>query len=280
MEQREPVQKLKPIVLKELIADKSPKLASRIPGFVYRYLNYKLHIKEVNQIIRDYGHLTGVEFCDAVISDFKIKFDFHGLNNLPGEGRYIFASNHPLGGFDGLLLLSQVTHQMGPSKFLVRDELTKIPPLAPVFVPINKHGSQRKAAKVIQDAYESDNQILIFPSGLASRRINGKVVDLAWHKHFIQKSIQYQRDVIPVHISGRNSGFFYRFANFRKFIGLKFNIEMFFLPDETFKQRGKEVSITFGEPISWQTFSKEKSQNNWAAWVKSKVYDMAPSTQK
>jgi putative hemolysin len=280
MEQREPVHKLKPIVLKELIAEKSAKLASRIPGFLYRYLNYKLHVAEANQIIRNYGHLTGVAFADAVIRDFEIKFSFHGIENLPDKGRYIFASNHPLGGFDGVLLLSQVTHQMGPSKFLVRDELTKIPPLAPVFVPINKHGSQRKAAKLIQEAYESDNQILIFPSGLASRRIKGKIVDLNWHKHFIQKSIQYQRDVIPVHISGRNSGFFYWLANFRKFIGLKFNIEMFLLPDETFKQRGKEISITFGEPIPWQTFTKEKPQNTWAAWVKAKVYDMAPNAQK
>ena len=280
MEQREPVNKLKPIVLKELIAEKSAKLASRIPGFIYRYLNYKLHIAEVNKIIGNYGHLTGVDFCDAVIQDFNIKFSFHGLENLPNEGRYIFASNHPLGGFDGLLLMSQVTHQVGPSKFLVRDELTKIPPLAPVFVPINKHGSQRNAARLIQEAYESDYQILIFPSGLASRRIKGKIVDLDWHKHFIQKSIQYQRDVIPVHISGRNSGFFYRLANFRKFIGLKFNIEMFFLPDETFKQRGKEISITFGKPISWETFTKDKSQNEWAASVKSIVYNMAPKAQK
>ena len=105
-------------------------------------------------------------------------------------------------------------------------------------------------------------------------------MDLDWHKHFIQKSIQYQRDVIPVHISGRNSGFFYRLANFRKFIGLKFNIEMFFLPDETFKQRGKEISITFGKPISWGTFTKDKSQNEWAASVKSIVYNMAPKAQK
>jgi len=280
MEQREPVQKLKPIVLKELIAEKNVKLASRIPGFVYRYLNYKLHIPEVNKIIRNYGHLSGVAFADAVIQDFEIKFSFRGTNNLPQEGRYIFASNHPLGGFDGILLLSQVTHQIGPSKFLVRDELTKIPPLAPVFVPINKHGSQRNAAKLIQDAYESDEQILIFPSGLASRRNKGKIIDLAWHKHFIQKSVQYHRDIIPVHISGRNSGFFYWLANFRKFIGMKFNIEMFFLPDETFKQRGKEIIITFGKPISWQTFTHEKTQSGWAAWVKSKVYDMAPTAQK
>ncbi|GET30144.1 1-acyl-sn-glycerol-3-phosphate acyltransferase [Prolixibacter sp. SD074] len=280
MEQRDPVQKLKPIVLKELIAEKSAKLASRIPGFLYRYLNNKLHIDEVNQLIRNYGHLTGVAFADAVIRDFEIKFNFHGTENLPDKGRYIFASNHPLGGFDGILLLSQVTHQMGPSKFLVRDELTKIPPLAPVFVPINKHGSQRNAANLIQEAYESDNQILIFPSGLASRRINRKIVDLNWHKHFIQKSIQYQRDVIPVHISGRNSRFFYRLANFRKFIGLKFNIEMFFLPDETFKQKRKEISITFGKPIPWQAFTQEKSQNAWAAWVKGRVYDMAPNAQK
>ena len=199
---------LKEIVLKELVAEKNPRLAVRIPGFVYGMMNRLLHIREVNEIIRLYGHLTGVPFIEATLGYFNVKVEHKGEEHLPAAGRYIFASNHPLGGFDGLMLIKVVSDYLGSSLFLVRDELTKIPPLAGLFIPINKFGDQRHSAGLINDAYHSDSQVLIFPAGLASRKINGKIVDLAWQKHFIQKSIEHQRDVVPVFISGQNSRFF------------------------------------------------------------------------
>jgi len=269
-----PVPALNKIVLKDLVAEKNPKLAKKLPGFVYGFFNRLLHIREINEIIRDYGHLSGIPFVEAVLDHFDVKFIFRGVENLPKEGRFIFASNHPLGGFDGLLLISGVTKQMGRSLFLVRDELTKIPPLKELFIPINKFGSQHGTISLISDAYKSDAQILIFPAGLASRKIKGHIADLAWQKHFIQKSIEFQRNVIPVHIEGKNSAFFYWLANFRKRIGIKLNIEMFLLPDELFKNRGKTFIITFGKPMDWRTFDHSKSPLGWAAFVKEIVYDL------
>ena len=52
----------------------------------------------------------------------------------------------------------------------------------------------------------------------------------------------------------------------------KLNIEMFFLADEMFKQKGKNFTIKIGKPIPWQTFNKSKSQTQWAQWVKEIVY--------
>jgi putative hemolysin len=163
---------------------------------------------------------------------------------------------------------------MGPALFLVRDELTKIPPLKELFIPINKYGNQRSSISQINTAYESDKQVLIFPSGLASRRKKGVVSDLEWHKHFIQKSVEHQRDVIPVFMSGQNSNFFYWFCNFRKFIGMKLGIEMLLLPDEMFRQRGRNFTITFGKPIPWQTFDHTKTPTQWAEEVKKVVYEL------
>lgn len=280
MNNEKPVSVLNPIVLKDLVAEKNPKLARRLPGLVYGLMNRLLHIRDVNEIIRQFGHLSGIPFVEAVLIHFDVKFIFKGIENLPKEGRYIFASNHPLGGFDGLLLISGVTKQMGRSLFLVRDELTKIPPLKELFIPINKFGDQHRSALLINDAYKSDAQILVFPSGLASRMINGQITDLAWQKHFIVKSIEYQRDVIPVHIEGKNSGFFYWLANFRQRIGIKLNIEMFLLPDELFKNRGKTFTISFGKPIAWKTFDHSKSAIEWSAYVKDIVYDAIDKTKK
>jgi len=280
MENDKDVILLKPIVLKELIAEKNSKLASRIPGFVYGLMNRLLHIREINEIIRRYGHLQGVPFIEAVLQYFDVKVVIHGAENIPASGQYIFASNHPLGGFDGLMLIKAVTDHIGKSLFLVRDELTKIPPLASLFIPINKFGDQRQSASRINEAYDSDNQILIFPSGLASRKIKGKIVDLTWQKHFIQKSVEHHRDVIPVYINGKNSWFFYWLANFRKKIGIRINIEMFLLSDELFKNRGKTFVISFGKPIPWNRFDHTKSAIDWAGIVKDIVYELSDKRNK
>jgi len=280
MESERVASALKPIVLRELIAEKNSKLAARIPGFVYALINRLLHIREINEIIKKYGHLKGVPFIEAVLQYFDVKLKLNGEKNLPVSGQYIFASNHPLGGFDGLMLIKAVSDQMGKSLFLVRDELTKIPPLAELFIPINKFGDQRRSASLINEAYESESQILIFPAGLASRKIKGKIVDLSWQKHFIQKSVEHHRDVIPVYINGKNSWFFYWLANFRKKIGIRINIEMFLLSDELFKNRGKTFVISFGKPIPWSRFDHTKSQVEWAGIVKSIVYELSNYSNK
>lgn len=275
MESEKDVSLLKPIVLRELIAEKNSKLAGRIPRFVYGLVNRLLHIREINEIIRRYGHLKGVPFIEAVLLYFEVKVEHRGEENLPASGQYIFASNHPLGGFDGLMLIKVVSDHMGKSLFLVRDELTKIPPLKKLFIPINKFGDQRRSASLINEAYDSDSQILIFPAGLASRKIKGKIADLTWQKHFIQKSIEHHRDVVPVYISGKNSWFFYWLANFRKRIGIRMNIEMFLLSDELFKNRGKTFVISFGKPIPWSRFDRTRSHAEWAGTVKEVVYELA-----
>ena len=271
---------LKPIVLKELIAEKNSKLAARLPRFVYRLMNRLLHIDEVNEIIRKYGHLKGIPFIEAVLEYFEVKVIFNGEENLPDEGKYIFASNHPLGGFDGLMLIKCVTDHLGKSLFLVRDELTKIPPLAELFIPINKFGDQRRSASLINSAYESDSQIIIFPAGLASRKIKDQIIDLPWQKHFIQKSVEHHRDIIPVFISGQNSRLFYWIANFRKWIGIRINVEMFLLSDELFKNKSKTFMISFGKPIPWTQFDRTQSPMEWAGKVKEVVYELAGKTNK
>ncbi|MEN6454766.1 MAG: 1-acyl-sn-glycerol-3-phosphate acyltransferase [Prolixibacteraceae bacterium] len=266
---------IKPIDIKALFAEKNPRLARFIPGFIYRYINHIMHIHEVNEIIEKYGNLHGIDFVRNVVKYFNVTQEVVGMENVPAQGRFIFASNHPLGGFDSLLLMSNVHDRAGELRFLVNDVLMKISPLQDVFAPINKHGiNSRSATRYIEEQYRSDVQILIFPSGLASRKIHGKITDTEWHKHFIQKAIEYQRDVIPVHISGQNSNFFYNLANIRKLLGIKWNLEMFFLSDETFSHKNRKFTITFGKPISFRHFDKSKTPQQWAEEVRRIVYSL------
>jgi len=211
-----------------------------------------------------------------LIGYFDLNLELVNEENIPAEGRYIFASNHPLGGLDGICLSAIIGGRFdGKIRYLVNDLLLYLSNLRSIFVPINKHGAQgKKNAELIEKAYASDNQIITFPAGLCSRKQNGKIQDTEWKKSFIQKAVEYRRDIVPVFFEGRNSNFFYRLANMRKALGIKMNYEMIYLPDEMFKSKHKTYSIHFGKPIPWQTFDSSRKPAEWAEWVKEIVYNL------
>jgi putative hemolysin len=263
------------IDVENVLFSKNPALARTVPGFVVNYLKRIVHQDELNVFLGKYGHLKDAELIAAGLSHFEIKFRVKGSENIPSKGRFIFVSNHPLGGLDGLVFIYELSKHFTDIKFPVNDILTNIKNLSGIFLPVNKHGVQgREAARLIEEAYSSEGQILYFPAGLCSRKRSGVVKDLQWHKSFITKSIQHKRDVVPAFFSGRNSNFFYNLANLRKLFGIKANVEMLYLADEMFKQKDKEINLVFGEPIPWETFDKRRSAPEWAEWVKSKSYDL------
>ncbi|PLX03056.1 MAG: glycerol acyltransferase [Marinilabiliales bacterium] len=264
------------IDIDQIIKSKNPGLYKMLPGFIIRYIKKILHQDDNNYYLRKYRDKKGKDFSEAILNDWNIKTKAEGEENIPDEGRFVFAANHPLGGIESLAFMKVVQEHYPNIKFPVNDILLNLEPFDEIFLPINKHGSQSKlAAQKIDEAYASGAQICFFPAGLVSRKIKGKVIDLEWKKSFISKAIQHKRDIIPVHISGRNSNFFYRLGNFRKFIGIKANIEMFYLANELYKHKNTTLTIRFGKPISHTMLTKEKNHKEWAQYVKNKCYDLA-----
>jgi 1-acyl-sn-glycerol-3-phosphate acyltransferase len=263
------------IDVEKVLDSKNPALRKTIPGFVINYLKKIVHQDELNDFLAKCGHLKDSELIAAGLKYFEIKFKVYGTENIPKTGRYIFVSNHPLGGLDGLVFIYELSRYFPDVKFPVNDILTNIKNLSGIFLPVNKHGSQDKeAARRIEEAYSSGCQMLYFPAGLCSRKRRGVIKDLKWHKSFITKAIQHKRDILPAYFSGRNSNFFYNLANIRKLLGIKANIEMLYLADEMFKQKDKEIMLVFGKIIPWETFDKTRSALEWADWVKSKSYEL------
>jgi 1-acyl-sn-glycerol-3-phosphate acyltransferase len=276
MEKGQPAQMIN---VRKVFHDKNPKVARVIPGVVYRYLERVVHQEDINDILRKHGEKYGIDFVRAIIEDFNISLTLQGEENLPRDRQCIFASNHPYGGFDGILLLDILSRYYSNYKILTNDILMNINNLAPLFLPVNKHGKQgNESASQLHEAYLSDMQILTFPAGLVSRYINKQVMDLEWKKNFITKSVHYQRDVVPVFCTGRNSGFFYGLSRFRKMIGIKANIEMLYLADETFRHKGEHITVIFGKPIPYSTFDHTKTPAQWAKWVKERVYELGGIT--
>ncbi len=263
------------IDIKEIFRSKNPSLVPYIPGFIWRYLRRILHEEYVNYFLRKHGSKRGYDFARASVEDFEISVNVEGRENLPDEDRLVFVANHPLGGFDGMMLITLLSEKYRPLKVLVNDILTNIENMDEVFVPINKHGRQSsELVKKIEGIFSSNVHILTFPAGYVSRRNKGVIRDPAWQKNFITKSVQHKRNIVPIFVSGRCSNRFYNLANFRKLLGLKANIEMFYLPDESYRHRGRDFTIKFGRPISWKVFDNSMRPAEWALKVQDHVYRM------
>ena len=268
----------KTIDIDSILKSKMGSKARWVPGFVASWLKRIIHQDEVNKYLWESRHLTGVDWLEECVRYLDMTLEITGEENLPdkNDGRlYTFVSNHPLGGEDGVALGAIIgRHYDGRFRYLVNDLLMNLPGLAPVCIPINKTGKQsRNFPAMVEAGFNSDNHMLMFPAGICSRKKDGIIRDVAWKKTFVTKSVEYQRDVVPIHFGGNNSNFFYRLANFSDKY-LKFNLAMMFLVDEMYKNVHKSFRIAIGKPIPWQTFDKSKTTTEWAQWVKDKVYEL------
>ncbi|MBE6282470.1 MAG: glycerol acyltransferase [Bacteroides sp.] len=264
------------IDVERILKQKAGKKYKYIPGFLVSYLKRIVHQDELNVFLQSSKDKVGVEFLEACLDFLDVKVEVKGMENLPEGDRYTFVSNHPLGGQDGIAIGYVLGKKYdGNVRYLVNDLLMNLHGLAPLCIPVNKTGSQsRDFPRMVEAGFKSENHMIMFPAGLCSRRQNGVIKDLEWKKAFIVKSVETQRDVVPLHFEGRNSDFFYNLANACKFLGIKVNIAMLYLADEMFKNRHKTFTLTIGKPIPWQTFDKSKTPSEWAQYVKDVVYKL------
>ncbi|MBR6272764.1 MAG: glycerol acyltransferase [Bacteroidales bacterium] len=252
----------------------------RMPNWLFRRIQRLLHEEDINTILSKYGDLEGVEFDQAVVKDFNLQVVEKGSENLTASQRIVVASNHPLGGLDGIALIGTVGKYCPDPVTPVNDFLMYIKNLKPIFIPVNKVGkgvaNRQENLRLFNETFAGDRAICYFPFGLCSRKVKGgKIMDLDWKKTFISKAKEYQRDIIPTHIDGHNTRFFYNLARLRKRLKIKVNIEMAFLPKEFFKQRNKTLTIIFGKPIPYQTFDNRRTDAEWAEMLRCFSYHLA-----
>ena len=269
----------KVIDVEKIMRSRMGKSADKVPGFLIAYLKKILHEDQINGFLNEHDDIVGTPWLEACVEYLQMTLNLEGVENLPAkdDGKfYTFVSNQPLGGIDGVALGSIIgKHYDSNFRYLVNDFLMNLPGLAPLCIGINKTGSQsRNFPAMVEEGFQSNMHMMMFPAGLCSRKINGEIKDLAWKKTFISKSVQYQRDVVPIHFIGQNSNFFYRLANFSDKYIKKVNVAMIYLVDEMYKNVGKTFTIRFGKPIPWQTFDKTKTPAEWAQYVKERVYEL------
>ena len=251
-----------------------PKLRKKLPRFAINFLKRVIHQDEMNDIIGRVEHPVGVGFFDDVLKELDITYCTRGEEHLALDKKYLFVCNHPLGGPEALIIGS-VFHRLYGEGFQVpvTPIMANLKPLAEFFTPVNNLSSKqnRDLGERIAKMFTSNQQVVVFPAGLCAKKIKGKVTEMPWKKMFVTQARRYERDVVPVHISGHNSRWYFFLSKLSKFLGLKINIGMLYLVDELFKQRGNEFVITFGEPVPYTTFDKSKTDREWAAEMQERV---------
>lgn len=269
----------KTIDIDKVLKSKMGAKAKWVPGFAVKWLKHIIHEDAMNGFLWESRNLRGTPWLEACVKYLQCTVEVEGIENLPAkdDGKlYTFVSNHPMGGIDGVALGSVIgRHYDDKFRYLVNDLLMNLPGLAPLCIPINKTGHQgRNFPQMVEDGFSSNYHMLMFPAGLCSRRKNGVIRDLPWKKTFVAKSVEYQRDVVPIFFGGRNSEFFYRLSNISDRYVKKVNIAMLFLVDEMYKNVGKTFHVKIGKPIPWQTFDNSKTPAEWAEYVKQQVYSL------
>lgn len=255
-----------------------PKLRKKLPRIAIYFLKRRLHQDQVNEAIMGANPYHGVGFFDEALKYLNITYRTRGEEKLDKDKKYIFVCNHPLGGPEALIIGS-VFHRLYGEGFQVpvTPIMANLKPLAEFFTPVNNLSSKqsRDLGERIAKMFNSDQQVVVFPAGLCARKIKGKITEMPWKKMFVTQARRYERDVVPVHMSGHNSKWYFFLCKLSKFLRLKINIGMLFLVDELFKQRGNEFVITFGEPVPYTTFDKSKTDLQWAAEMQERVKALA-----
>lgn len=262
------------ISIDQLLRTKAPKAYRFIPGFLIKLVAKIVHEKDINKFLREHKDSYGIDFVNGALQAMGAKVKIEGIENIPKTGGYIFAANHPLGGLDGLAIISSIAKVRSDIHFFVNELLLNLKNIDNILVPVNINGKNtRKMLETVDRIYGSDCAVPIFPAGLVSRRQADKTIkDLRWKKSFITQAKHYQKDIIPIWAEGRNSNMFYNFAYWRKKLGIKTNIEMFLLPHEMFAQRDKHLILHFGKPVSFLTFIEPHTDAQWAEKFQDELY--------
>jgi len=258
-----------------VLREKAPRLARWVPRPLVGWLRRTVREAEINHILHNYWELPPQQFIRACFREWQVGYTAEGLDRLDPQGRYLFVANHPFGGMDGMMLADKLIDRFGDARVVVNDLLMHVEPLRPLWIPVNKHGAQNAAyARRMEEEFFGDRPILTFPAGLCSRRIDGRIADTEWKVSFLKKAYASQRRIVPVFVEGRLSNFFYNVDRLRKMLGIRFNIEMLWLPDEMFSQAGRHFRIVAGDPVDTAELQQYGSLREQTEYLRRKVYSL------
>jgi putative hemolysin len=245
------------------VAEISRKYATGISGWRRRWLEavlrVLLHEKEFVEFARKYPYLSGVPCIEQIFSYFQLRCetDITELENIPAEGPVVLVANHPIGSLDGLALLKTIASARPDVKIVANRMLSSLKPLQDLFIGVNNMGAsraRRHQVEAIQTHLNQGGALIVFPAGEVSRLSLAGIRDRRWNNGFLRLAAMVEAPIVPIHVRGRNSIFFY-------FVSLLLKpLSTYMLVDEMFKQRGKRIQIRIGGRIPCSQSTKLSAQ--------------------
>jgi len=274
--QKNKAPELKLIDLDSVIRNQKSKFISKLPQFVINLIKRIIKQDGLNQFIIDNNDKEGIDFVNACMNDLNVNINVINEENIPDKGKFIFVSNHPLGGVDVGVVIATITKKHKNLKAVANEILSNVDKFKDIIIEVGVFSkTDIQSIKKMNDIYASDEvQIFILPAGLVSRKTKRVVRDLPWKHSFIKNAVKYRRDIIPIFVDDTNSKKFYFIANLRKFLKIKMSLETIFIPAELFKKRNKTINLIIGKPISYKLFDRSKSPKKWALTIQNLVYNL------
>ena len=242
-----------------------------------------LKISTLNDIYDRNKHPSEVEFLNAILDEFQIKFEIpeEDFKRLPKDGAYITISNHPLGGIDGILLLKLMLEKEPNFKIIANFLLHRIDPMKPYIMPVNPFETRKDAKSSVVGIKEtfrhlSDGKPLgMFPAGEVSTYKDGKlVVDKAWEEGAIKVIRKAQVPVVPIYFHAKNSRLFYLLSK------LNPTLRTAKLPSELLTQKNRVIKVRIGKPISVNEQNEHKTIEEYTDFLRKKTYMLANPFEK
>ena len=242
-----------------------------------------LKISTLNKIYNRNKHLNDLEFLNAILDEFQIKFEIpeEDLKRLPKEGAYITISNHPLGGIDGLLLLKLMLEREPNFKIIANFLLHRIEPIKPYIMPVNPFENHKDAKSSVIGIKEtlrhlSDGKPLgIFPAGEVSTYKDGKlIVDKPWEEGALKIIKKANVPVVPIYFHAQNSKLFYRLSK------LSDTLRTAKLPSELLTQKNRIIKVRIGKPISVNELNEHTNIPELGKFLRKKTYMLSNSFEE
>ena len=239
-----------------------------------------LKISTLNKIYDRNKHLSDVQFLNAILDEFQIKFEIpeEDLKRLPKDGAYITISNHPLGGIDGILLLKLMLEREPNFKIIANFLLHRIEPMKKYIMPVNPFENHKDAKSSVIGIKEtlrhlSDGKPLgMFPAGEVSTYKDGKlVVDKTWEEGAIKVIRKAQVPVVPIYFHAQNSRLFYLLSKIND------TLRTAKLPSELLTQKNRVIKVRIGKPISVAEQNEHQTIEEYSEFLRKKTYMLANS---
>ncbi|WP_034918384.1 lysophospholipid acyltransferase family protein [Erwinia sp. 9145] len=184
-----------------------------IPSLLKKFIKWIVGEDKLASALESIADKRGIEWTEDVADQLGLRAETHfsDYDNIPAQGPTIVFSNHPTV-LDGLMVINTVSQVRKDIKIVANHVLTLLfPQVKDIAIGIrNMQGKMsHKQLKEMNDHLAQNGVLIIFPAGkLAGLTLFG-LREAPWQEGFLRLAVKYNAALVPVHIQGRNSFFYY-----------------------------------------------------------------------